>query len=379
VVASATTVCNPGSGDICDPDESCSGVAGEACPADSVAPATTICNPGSGDICDPAESCTGNPDEACPDDTIAPATTICRPGTNACDPGESCPGTADVACPPDVSEDLPTLTVTKTLVNDDGGVADLDDFYICLTATQSGSDFDECFWGDETPISYVLDPEVYSVTEDLGDLAFYYGVSFAGDCAPGGGGVLACDADYLCEVINDDIDVGQRSISVNDVDACQNEVGTTISGSWVVNDETNSDRRMDGVLVLVDDYETDFDWKADRRAAYSASDFDADWFVSDGDGGSTDYSCTYTVTSDLDPAAPVTCQESDCLPVEFDETLTVEYTCVLSPPGVPTSGYIRVHGTVEAQSRGPQQVFTAAMDWPLSGRPSKVLPICPAP
>jgi hypothetical protein len=167
---------------------------------------------------------------------------------------------------------------------------------------------------------------------------------------------------------------------VNDVDACQNADGSAISGSWVVLDESNSGNRMDGVLVLVDDYETDFDWKLGRRDPYAASDFDLDWFVSDEADGMTDYSCTYTLTSDLYPDAPVTCPDPvlgiPCLPIEFDETLTVEYTCVLEP-GVPDSGYIRVHGTIEAQTRGPQQHFTAAMDWPLSGRPSKVLPICP--
>jgi hypothetical protein len=101
-VASPTTVCNPGSGDICDPDESCTGVADAACPADTIAPATTICNAGSGDLCDPDESCTGVADAACPADVIAAATTICNPGSgDICDPDESCTGFAEAPCPAD--------------------------------------------------------------------------------------------------------------------------------------------------------------------------------------------------------------------------------------------------------------------------------------
>ena len=102
-VASATTICRPGSGDMCDPDESCPGEADMGCPADVIAPSTTICNPGSGDMCDPDESCPGTPGGTCPDDTVASATTICRPGSgDMCDPDESCPGEADMGCPADV-------------------------------------------------------------------------------------------------------------------------------------------------------------------------------------------------------------------------------------------------------------------------------------
>jgi len=59
VVAPSTTVCRTGSGDLCDPDETCRGVPGGACAADVVTPAGTLCNPGSGDLCDPDETCSG--------------------------------------------------------------------------------------------------------------------------------------------------------------------------------------------------------------------------------------------------------------------------------------------------------------------------------
>jgi hypothetical protein len=122
VVAPATTICNPGSGDLCDPDESCTGVADAQCPADVVAPATTICNPGSGDVCDPDESCTGVADATCPNDVITPATTICRLGSgDLCDPDESCTGVADATCPDDV------VASPTTICRPSVGVCDADD------------------------------------------------------------------------------------------------------------------------------------------------------------------------------------------------------------------------------------------------------------
>ena len=41
---------------------------GDACPDDVIASATTICRPGSGDICDPEAACTSVPGAAWPDD-----------------------------------------------------------------------------------------------------------------------------------------------------------------------------------------------------------------------------------------------------------------------------------------------------------------------
>ena len=63
-MAPATTVCNAGSGDLCDVDELCTGTADQACPVDTVAGAGTVCNAGSGDLCDPDEVCSGTADQA---------------------------------------------------------------------------------------------------------------------------------------------------------------------------------------------------------------------------------------------------------------------------------------------------------------------------
>ncbi len=112
----AGTVCNPGSGDLCDPDETCDGVSA-ACPADVIAEVTTKCNPGSGDVCDPDEFCTGVADAACPADVVAPATTKCNPGSgDVCDPDEFCTGVADAACPPDFVE--PSTMSCRDAVSD---------------------------------------------------------------------------------------------------------------------------------------------------------------------------------------------------------------------------------------------------------------------
>ncbi|MGI0025733.1 MAG: hypothetical protein ACREA4_11405, partial [Nitrososphaera sp.] len=109
----AGTVCNTGSGDSCDPDETCDGV-NAACPADVFKGNTFVCNEGSGDpngsgfICDPDELCPGTPDQACPTDTFSPGTIVCNAGSGdpngsgfICDPSEVCPGTAGGACPTD--------------------------------------------------------------------------------------------------------------------------------------------------------------------------------------------------------------------------------------------------------------------------------------
>ncbi len=66
-----TTVCRSGSGDACDPDETCTGVAGQTCPSDTVQPNTFVCRAKNGG-CDLAESCTGAAGQACPTDAVEP-------------------------------------------------------------------------------------------------------------------------------------------------------------------------------------------------------------------------------------------------------------------------------------------------------------------
>ncbi len=95
-------MCNPGSGDVCDPDEACSGTAGQPCPADTVAPPSTVCR-GAAGVCDAAEQCTGTPDVPCPADSKQPNTTVCRAAAGACDAAETCTGSSDT-CPADINQ-----------------------------------------------------------------------------------------------------------------------------------------------------------------------------------------------------------------------------------------------------------------------------------
>jgi hypothetical protein len=95
-VASSGTVCNAGSGDLCDPDEVCSGTADDPCPADSFEPSTTVCRADAGD-CDVEETCPGAADATCPVNGFEPAGTSCNDGdlctqNTECDGGGSCWG-----------------------------------------------------------------------------------------------------------------------------------------------------------------------------------------------------------------------------------------------------------------------------------------------
>jgi hypothetical protein len=94
-IAEETTVCNEGSGDLCDPPEYCSGFSGDECLDDLYEPATTQCRPsGTGDLkCDPPENCPGVPDQPCPPDFVEPVTTLCGDGTTTqCTDPDTCDG-----------------------------------------------------------------------------------------------------------------------------------------------------------------------------------------------------------------------------------------------------------------------------------------------
>jgi hypothetical protein len=92
-------LCRAGSGDICDPEERCTGIKGQGCPANVVANPSTVCRVGSGDSCDPSEFCTAVPLQPCPANVVQPASTVCRAAAGTCDVAETCSGTAGQACP----------------------------------------------------------------------------------------------------------------------------------------------------------------------------------------------------------------------------------------------------------------------------------------
>jgi cysteine-rich repeat protein len=105
--ADAGTLCRSGSGDLCDPDEQCTG-SGPSCPSDVLSSAGTVCNPGSGDLCDPDEVCSGTAGQACPADSFASAGTLCRGSAGVCDVAELCTGVADAPCPGDAFQPATT-------------------------------------------------------------------------------------------------------------------------------------------------------------------------------------------------------------------------------------------------------------------------------
>jgi hypothetical protein len=102
-------VCRTGSGDACDPDEKCSGMAMQACPADVIAPNTTVCRAGSGDACDPDEKCTGMATQACPANVVQDNMFVCRASAGSCDIEEKCTGTMGQACPADAVQAQGTM------------------------------------------------------------------------------------------------------------------------------------------------------------------------------------------------------------------------------------------------------------------------------
>lgn len=110
-------VCRPGSGDVCDENETCTGTPGQSCPADD-APGNggvLVCRPGTtGDICDENELCTGVPGAVCPaDDAPGKLNVVCRAGSgDVCDPDERCVGIPGMACPADVVANPSTVCRT---------------------------------------------------------------------------------------------------------------------------------------------------------------------------------------------------------------------------------------------------------------------------
>jgi cysteine-rich repeat protein len=309
----ATTECRASVG-ICDVAESCSG-SGPLCPDDGFKAATTECRASAG-ICDVVESCSGK-GALCPDDGFEPATTECRAATDACDPAESCPGDG-ADCPADSSEPLPTLTVTKLLVHDDGGNVPLEDFHIDVSATQDGAPFTDRVAGDQAPSEFTLDPEPYAVSEDLAALGLgdFYAASFAGDCAADGTGTLTCGDAAVCEVTNDDIRAQGPSVNVTAGPFVLD--GTDLSGSFRV----EKDGDVDDPSILIASTRVVVEYKVPGR-----------------NGG---WLSTGTCTTDPDA------------PVAFEEDIAIDYSCTDVIPNGATS--VRV--TTEVGIFGRTKTFS---------------------
>src|SRR5438093_1077262 len=132
VVQSSSFTCRAAGGE-CDLAENCTGVPGATCPADAKKPngtactddgnpcttetcngssnlcqhppgnAGTVCRTGSGDVCDPDETCTGS-SSTCPADVVQPNTFTCRSAAGECGLAENCTGVVGQVCPADAKK-----------------------------------------------------------------------------------------------------------------------------------------------------------------------------------------------------------------------------------------------------------------------------------
>ena len=93
-----------------------------------------------------------------------------------------------------------TLTVIKTVINNNGGVLNPSDFVIHVT--QGGQDVANSPQnGSESGTVYTLDPNTYAISENV---VSGYGSSFSGDCPNGNVNIVAGES-YTCTITNDDI------------------------------------------------------------------------------------------------------------------------------------------------------------------------------
>jgi len=147
---------------------------------------------------------------------------------------ESNPSSIDLSAGEDITctftnERLPLLTVIKSVTNDNGGDAVVEDFSLSV---------------DETPVlsgeTNVFEPGTYLVGE-IG-LDGYLLTSISGDCGSGGSITLGYGDDASCTLVNDDqpasITLIKSVTNDNGGDAGVNDFGLTIGGDSVTSGET---------------------------------------------------------------------------------------------------------------------------------------------
>ncbi len=208
----STTLCDAGSGDVCDPDEYCTGLS-DTCPADTVSPTSTECYAGSADVCDPSKFCTGVADQACPAPTTQPSTFECNAGSgDVCDPSEYCTGTAGQTCPADNFEPSSYMCRPGSGNPNGGSICDPDDYCTgvadqpCPPNTFEPSSF-VCNPGSGNPNGgTVCDPDETcpGVAGQPCPVDSFEPTSFV--CNPGSGnpnGGIVCDPDETCPGVAD--------------------------------------------------------------------------------------------------------------------------------------------------------------------------------
>jgi hypothetical protein len=167
VVTPADTVCNPSQG-VCDPEEVCTGTAGDACPEDELSGTETVCRDGG--VCDPEEVCSGTA-VGCPDDVLDPPGTSCGDDSDTvCTDPDTCDG--EGSCLPNnevcafvTDSALCTFDVLPEKGTCDGGEADGAGCVI-------GDDEDACVTGggdcvDSRQFRLLFTPDVQSQAHKL--------------------------------------------------------------------------------------------------------------------------------------------------------------------------------------------------------------------
>ena len=137
----------------------------------------------------------------------------------------------DATCTITNDDISPTLTVIKTVINDNGGLADPDDFNLTVDggAVLSGA-------------TNTVDAGAHTAAET--NLPGYSAGTWGGDCAADGSITLALDQDATCTITNDDISptltVIKTVINDNGGLADPDDFNLTVDGGAVLSGATNT-------------------------------------------------------------------------------------------------------------------------------------------
>lgn len=116
----------------------------------------------------------------------------------------------------------------------------------------------------------------------------------------------------------------EPDIAINSLTITINKARTTVSGQFVITDETEDGTTPDGFLVDLTDYGLDWAAKAAKTNVY------APIVPSSG--------CTYNIVA-VDYEQVAGWHSGD--PITFDETVTIGYTCTFGATQLPAGGTLR--------------------------------------
>ena len=120
--------------------------------------------------------------------------------------------------------DVPTLTVIKTVVNDDGGSALASDWTMDVSGTNvSGTGFA----GSASSVTITLDAGAYSVSESGGPSG--YAMSFSADCS----GTISAGDVLTCTITNDDIAADVPTLTVIKT-VVNDDGGSALASDWTM-------------------------------------------------------------------------------------------------------------------------------------------------